>query len=94
MKLHSFLSRVALLCNILFVYCWLMQKATISLIHSKDVNALILILGWFSSPVLNIAVNIWWLLLLMQKKQLIAPKWLLRTNLTLFIFQILVLVTA
>lgn len=94
MKLHSFLSRVALLCNILFVYCWLMQKVTVSLIHSKDVNALILILGWFSSPFLNIAVNIWWLLLLIQKKQLIAPKWLLRTNLTLFIFQILVLVTA
>ncbi|MBC7720889.1 MAG: hypothetical protein H7068_02635 [Pedobacter sp.] len=94
MKLHSFLSRVALLCNILFVYCWLMQKATVNLIHSKDVNALILILGWFSAPLLNMGINIWWLLLLVQKKQPIAPKWLLRTNLTLFIFQMLVLIMA
>ncbi len=94
MRAHSFLSRVALLCNILFVYCWLIQKVTINPIHNKDVNAIILILGWFSAPLLNMAINIWWLLLLTRKKGHLTPKWLLRTNLTLFIFQIFVLTTA
>ena len=94
MRAHSFLSRVALVCNILFVYCWLIQKVTINPIHNKDVNAIILILGWFSAPLLNMAINIWWLLLLAQKKQPITPKWLLRTNLTLFIFEMVVLIVA
>ena len=94
MKLHSFLSRVALLCNVLFVYCWLMQKTTVSIISSKDVNAVILILGYLTSPFLNMAVNIWWLILLSKKQQPLAPTWLLRTNLTLFIFQVLVLIVA
>ena len=94
MRLHSFLSRVALLCNVLFVYCWLIQKVTVNPIHNKDVNAVILILGWATSPFLNMAINIWWLLLLMRKKEHLTPRWLLRTNLTLFLFQILVLTTA
>lgn len=94
MKLHSFLSRVALLCNVLFVYCWLMQKTTVSVFSSKDVNAVILILGYLTSPFLNMAINIWWLILLTKKQRPLTPTWLLRTNLTLFIFQVLVLVMA
>ena len=94
MKLHSFLSRVALLCNVLFIYCWLMQKTTVSIISSKDINAIILILGYLTSPFLNMALNIWWLILLGKKQQPLVPTWLLRTNLTLFIFQVLVLIMA
>ena len=94
MKLHSFLSRVALLCNVLFVYCWLMQKTTVSIISSKDINAIILILGYLTAPFLNMAINIWWLILLSKKQRPVAPTWLLRTNLTLFIFQVLVLIVA
>ncbi|MBC7651052.1 MAG: hypothetical protein H7101_04820 [Deinococcales bacterium] len=94
MKLHSFLSRIALLCNILFIYCWLIQKTTVSVIANKDVNAVILILGYLTSPFLNMAVNIWWLILLTKKQQPLAPTWLLRTNLTLFFFQVFVLIMA
>lgn len=91
MRVHSFLSRVALLCNVLFLYCWYLQNATSNFINNKDINAVILILGWLTSPFLNLIINIWWLILLIRKKQLITPKWLLRTNLVVFIFQIFIL---
>jgi hypothetical protein len=94
MKLHSFLSRVAFLCNVLFVYCWLMQKTTVSVFSNKDINAVILILGYLTAPFLNMAMNIWWLIMLTKKQQPLAPTWLLRTNLTLFIFQVFVLIMA
>lgn len=89
MQVHSFLSRVALLCNVLFLYCWYLQDATTHFITNKDVNATILILGYVVSPCLNVVLNLWWLILFITKKQATAPKWLLRLNLVIFLFQIL-----
>jgi hypothetical protein len=91
MQVHSFLSRVALLCNVLFLYCWYLQDATTNFITNKDVNATILVLGYIVSPCLNVVLNLWWLVMFIRKKQLATPKWLLRINLVVLVFQILVL---
>jgi hypothetical protein len=91
MQVHSFLSRVALLCNVLFLYCWYLQDATTNFINNKDINATILVLGYIVSPILNIILNFWWLIMFISKKQTMAPAWLLRLNLVIFLFQILTL---
>jgi hypothetical protein len=66
-----------------------LQDATTHFITNKDVNATILILGYVVSPCLNVVLNLWWLILFITKKQATAPKWLLRLNLVIFLFQIL-----
>jgi hypothetical protein len=91
MQVHSFLSRVALLCNVLFLYCWYLQDTTTNFINNKDINATILVLGYIVSPVLNIILNFWWLILFISKKQKTVATWLLRLNLVIFLFQILTL---
>ncbi|MDI9364748.1 MAG: hypothetical protein QM541_07345 [Flavobacterium sp.] len=88
MQVHSFLSRVALLCNVLFLYCWYLQDASTNFINNKDVNATILVLGYIVSPCLNVLLSFWWLIMFITKKQATAPSWLLRLNLVIFLFQI------
>ncbi len=88
MRWHLFLSRLAFICNILFLYCLLVTK-TKDFIDNKDVNSIIIILGWFVSPFLNMGVNFFGIVLFMQKKLDKTPKWLFFINLVIFIFQIL-----
>jgi len=85
MRLLLFCSRVALLCNVLFVVCAVIQR-THDFIHNQDISNYVIILGWFVAPLLNIAVNGGWLFSLITKKKRL-PLWLGLTNFLFLVAQ-------
>ncbi len=89
MRKLLFLNRLALICNILFIVCLVFQR-TRDLISSADVKSIIIILGWFISPFLNLAANLWAGILLVKKQPLGVGSWLLVTNLLFFILQLFI----
>jgi hypothetical protein len=86
MKGLLFLSRLAFICNCLFVLCLVLQR-TPDILHSQDLKGLIIILGWAGAPILNFVVNIWQLGLLVYKRSSQLPKWLILSNLLFLIIQ-------
>ena len=87
MKKLLFLSRLALICNLLFLVCLVFQR-TPGITASQDMKGLIIILGWFISPLLNLGANIWYLILLVHRKLIQLPGWLVVTNLLFLFFQL------
>jgi len=86
MRKLLFLNRLALICNILFIVCLVFQR-TKDVIPSQDLKGLIIILGWFLSFILDVVANIWLGILLLNKRVIEVPKWLLVTNLLFLIVQ-------
>lgn len=86
MRKLLFLNRLALICNILFIVCLVFQR-TKDIIPSQDLKGLIIILGWFLSFILDLAANIWLGILLLNRRAIGVPKWLLVTNLLFLIIQ-------
>lgn len=89
MKTVSFFSRFAFICNILFLVCLLIQR-THDFIGSKDVTGVIITLGWFISPLLNLLVNILYATRALSKKPLGAPVWLVMTNFLFLLLQVFI----
>ncbi|MBY0479736.1 MAG: hypothetical protein K2Q21_00165 [Chitinophagaceae bacterium] len=87
MRKLLFLNRLAFICNLLFLVCLVFQR-TQDTIASQDLKGLIIILGWFVSPILNLAANIWYLILLVNKRTIQIAGWLVVTNLIFLLFQI------
>ena len=85
--LHLFISRIGVICNVLFVYCFVVRH-TKDFIGNQDINSVIITLGWGASFILNIILNIWGLLLFTSKKNINVPIWILLINLVMFILQI------
>jgi hypothetical protein len=81
-----FLNRLALICNILFIVCLVLQR-TDDFITNQDIKGLIIILGWLLSFILSVVVNIWAVILLVRKREIGVPNWLVVTNLLFFIFE-------
>jgi hypothetical protein len=90
MRVLLFLSRVALLCNLLFLVCVIIQH-TKDFIGNSDVNNYVIILGWFVAPFFNITVNVWWLIALINKRAIRMKGWLVTANLLFLLFQFFVL---
>ena len=84
MKGLLFLARLALLCNLFFLLCLVMQR-TADFIGTQDVKSVIIILGWFLAPFVNLWANISWFIRLLRKQPVNLPVWLAVTNL-LFLF--------
>jgi hypothetical protein len=61
------------------------MQRTQDIIPSQDIKGIIIVLGWFLSPFLNLAANIWLGVLLVKKQSNQIPVWLAMTNL-LFLF--------
>jgi len=87
MKGLLFLSRLALIANLCFLACLVLQR-TQDPIPSQDLKGLIIILGWFIAPFLGLVVNIWRANLLVSRKPSLVPKWLAMTNLVFLMVQI------
>ena len=84
MRKLLFLERLTLISNILFIVCLVMQR-TQDIIPSQDIKGIIIVLGWFLSPFLNLTANIWLGVLLVKKQPNQIPAWLAITNF-LFLF--------
>jgi hypothetical protein len=89
MKALSFFSRFALICNILFVICLTIQR-TYDFLGSKDVSAVVITLGWFISPVINLVVSLWYGIRFISKKPLIVPVWLVAINFLFLLMQLFI----
>lgn len=89
MKGLLFLSRLALICNGLFLLCLVLQR-THDFIGIKDINSLIIILGWFLAPFINFLANAWWLWRVIAKRSVNLPAWLAAINLLFLFLQLFV----
>jgi hypothetical protein len=67
MKGLLFLARVALICNVLFLACLVLQR-TPDLIGSQAVRGTMIVLGWFLAPFINLAANIGYLITRLGKR--------------------------
>src|SRR5215218_3511832 len=85
-----FLSRIAFICNLVFVLCLLLQWKYIYL--NQALTSTLIITGLFLAPfVFNPVCNLCYLLLLIRKKPLplLVPKWLAWSNFIFLLVQIL-----
>ena len=81
-----FISRVALICNILFLLSLCIQRVK-GVFTNADLNNYIVILGWFVSPVLNAVLLIPIIVYAFLKKKTGLHLWLLIINILFFAMQ-------
>ncbi|MCW3088469.1 MAG: hypothetical protein JWQ78_1855 [Sediminibacterium sp.] len=86
MKVLSFFSRFAFICNLLFLVCLVVQR-THDFIGSKEVSGVVITLGWFVAPFLNLAVCLWYSARLVSRKPLNLPNWLVLMNFGFLLLQ-------
>ena len=69
--------------------CLVVQR-THDFIGSKDINGIIITLGWLVSPLLNLLVSIVYLSKFLSKKPLGVPMWLAMSNVFFMVLQIFI----
>lgn len=87
MKGFLFLSRVALILNVLFLICLILRY--ISFVSSQSILTVLIIGGWFLSLLVNILVSVWLTVLLLQKRVQLKVISIHFMNVAIFIFQLL-----
>ncbi len=86
-----FATRMAFICNMLFILCLIIQR-TYDFIPSKDLSAMVVLLGWIVAPIQNLIANIWYGFVLVSKSSIRLPLWIAVTNMVLLIIQFIVLI--
>lgn len=86
-----FATRMAFICNMLFILCLIIQR-TYDFIPSKDLSAMVVLLGWIVAPIQNLIANIWYGLVLVSKSTIRLPLWIAVTNMALLIIQFIVFI--
>lgn len=89
MKGLLFLARLALICNVLFGFCLVMQRVH-DFMPQGSVKSTIIVLGWFVAPFVNLAANLWFLSVRILGKLLPIPGWLAISNLLILVLQFFV----
>lgn len=84
-----FASRMAFICNILFLLCLVIQR-TYDFIPNKEISALVLLLGWMVAPIQNMVANIWYGMVLLSKSKIRITRWLAIFNAILLLIQFFV----
>src|SRR5215203_2207968 len=87
MRWIPLLSRIAFICNLMFLFCILLQWKLF--ISNQVLLSTILTIGFFLAPfIFSPVVNLFYLAILLQKKSIstVVPKWLAVSN---FIFLLL-----
>lgn len=92
MRKLLFFSRVTFICNICFVLTWLMRYMPAA--GEGHIASTILILGIGLSFMLNILVNFFIIVFLLQRKPVGAhlPRWLMIANILFLIPQLILLI--
>jgi len=89
MRFLRFLSRVAFICNICYVLASLVRYLPNP--PEGDVLSTIIVLGWMLGMLVNMVVNVWWLVVWAAKRQMDVPRWLLIVNFIFLIIQLVIL---
>lgn len=87
-----FFSRVAFICNVCFVLVWVMRYyPVLEEGRPSDAVSLVLILGILIATVLNLVVNLFILVFILQRKPVWKhfPGWLIITNFLFLLPQII-----
>ncbi|CAN5317754.1 hypothetical protein BH11BAC6_BH11BAC6_18050 [soil metagenome] len=88
MRILLFLHRVTFICNLFFIVCLFMQYTNYINLN-RDLQSIIIILGFFLSFILGFVVHLWELLIIYRKAPVsLIPKYLRVFNLAVFLFQI------
>lgn len=85
----SFLSRFAFICNIFFLICVLVNLFVV-VEQAEKLGFLAdtaITMGMVLAPVLNMGVNIWFIILLLGKKQISVAKWMTAFNFLVLVLQ-------
>lgn len=83
------MSRVALICNLLFVACYVLQRIPDPGL-SQGVIGIVALLGWMLPLFINFALVIAYLINAIRKRVMLVPSWLIITNVLFFIAQVLI----
>ena len=83
------MSRLALICNVLFLACLVFQH-TPDLGLPQAVSGTVLVLGWFLPIFINFALIIAYLVNAVRRKIAPVKSWLVTTNILFFIAQVLI----
>ena len=89
MRKLLFLSRVAFICNVLFVVAVTLR--IFNWLHNEDLTALVLILGYAMVLLFNPLVNLCYLILILFRKRpaSVIPVWLITSNVIFLILQVI-----
>lgn len=86
----SFLSRFTFICNL----CFLAALAIRAFVHFEEADKLnmasetVIVMGMILAPILNMGLNLWYIILLLRRRQITVPSWLAIFNFILLVFQI------
>lgn len=86
-----FATRMAFICNMLFILCLIIQR-TYDFLPHKDLSSMVVLLGWIVAPIQNLIANIWYGLVLVSKSTIRLPLWISVTNSILLIIQFIVFI--
>jgi hypothetical protein len=86
-KWLSWLSRVAFLCNVLFLVAVILR--IFDWLHNEDLTALVVIIGYVLVIIFNPLVNFCYLTLFLLRKKIGVPSWLVTANLIFLILQLI-----
>lgn len=89
MRRISFLSRLAFICNILFLFCLVIQH-THDFIQNNTVNGIIIVLGWLLGFFINLLVCCLYLVRTLRKLPLGVRPWLAAANILFLLAQVLI----
>ena len=84
-----FASRMAFICNILFLLCLVIQR-TYDFLPNKEISGLVLLLGWMVAPIQNMVANFWYGLVLLSKSTIRIPNWIAIFNVVILLIQFFV----
>jgi hypothetical protein len=89
MRFILFLSRIAFICNICFLFAFSLQLT--NWIHNEQLSSTLVVAGYVMGFVINPLVIILYLLtfLISRKKLKALPSWLITANILFFVIQIL-----
>lgn len=86
----SFLSRFTFICNLCFLAALLIR----TLVHFDEAQKLgmvgetTIVMGMVLAPILNMGLNLWYIILLLSKRQITVPFWLTIFNFIILVLQI------
>ena len=86
MRWLLFLSRVAFICNIIFIGCLFLRYT--EMVLPENVKGFMIVVGWIIALILNVVVNICVFVSKLLLKQTNIPRWLMVFNVVLLFVQV------
>ena len=87
MRSLNFLSKLAFLCNLAFIWCLVLRHTPFS--SQEDLDSMLVIMGWVMAVVVNFSVCLVIIVNLVAHRPMRVPLWLMITNLAFAVIQLI-----